>query len=177
MRQGEHLGMLRTGGHHNRHLQRSWNKYGEAAFEFKVLTEMPEASPEELVAAEAEVIRLLKPEFNVVQSDMPPNHTGVRRSPETRAKISIALKGKPKTDEHKAAVSRAKMGVPLSEKHKRAIGDAHRGARRGPLSAETRAKIAAAHLGKKRGPRSQAFKDHMSRLFRGKTMTQRRGGL
>jgi hypothetical protein len=32
-----HRNALRRGGHHSRKLQRAWNKYGEAAFEFSIL--------------------------------------------------------------------------------------------------------------------------------------------
>lgn len=36
-RLGAHLKNLRKGKHHNRHLQFAWDKYGEQAFEFKVI--------------------------------------------------------------------------------------------------------------------------------------------
>jgi group I intron endonuclease len=32
-----HLALLRRGKHHNRHLQRAWDKYGESAFSFEVV--------------------------------------------------------------------------------------------------------------------------------------------
>lgn len=34
---------LRKGVHHNRHLQRAWNKYGEKSFEFSIIEECPDA--------------------------------------------------------------------------------------------------------------------------------------
>lgn len=37
LRWGEHLALLRNGCHYNRHLQGSYDKYGEGAFEFSVL--------------------------------------------------------------------------------------------------------------------------------------------
>lgn len=53
-----------------------------------------------------------------------------RHSAETRAKMSAASKGRPKTEEHRAALSKAKMGIkrgPQSEDHRRKISDAQRG--------------------------------------------------
>lgn len=40
-RQDKHRRFLRNGKHHNIRLQNSWNKYGEASFEFKVLISYP----------------------------------------------------------------------------------------------------------------------------------------
>lgn len=39
-RWNEHLKGLKTNTHHNVHLQRAWNKYGESAFEFNVLLQV-----------------------------------------------------------------------------------------------------------------------------------------
>lgn len=54
-RKNEHLYDLRHNKHHNAHLQRAWDKYGESDFEFKVLTKLKDKS--ELKQAE---IRLIK---------------------------------------------------------------------------------------------------------------------
>ena len=41
-RRVRHFSELRTGTHNNKHLQASWNKYGESAFMFVVITEVGE---------------------------------------------------------------------------------------------------------------------------------------
>lgn len=107
-----------------------------------------------------------------------PRHKGFKMSPEHRAKIATALRGKPKSAEARANMSAAKKGKPghpMTERGREAISkantgrkltDEHRiklsaakianptnywlGKKRGPQSAETRAKISAGNKGKKR---------------------------
>lgn len=50
-----HIGHLRIGSHHSRHLQHSWSKYGDDAFEFKILRV---TSPEDAVVFEQAFIDL-----------------------------------------------------------------------------------------------------------------------
>lgn len=49
-RKAQHLWKLRRGDHSNKHLQAAWDKYGEAAFVFAVVEEIPDG--EDLLAAE-----------------------------------------------------------------------------------------------------------------------------
>ena len=49
-RKTRHFSELRTGKHNNRHLQAAWDKYGEQAFVFVVVEELPDDA--ELLAAE-----------------------------------------------------------------------------------------------------------------------------
>lgn len=57
----EHRGHLRRGTHHNPHLQSAWVKYGEAAFDFKVLVV---CAPEMVLFYEQALIDGLRPTFN-----------------------------------------------------------------------------------------------------------------
>lgn len=59
----EHRGHLRRGTHHSAHLQASWNKHGQAAFEFKVLVV---CSPDMLFFYEQALLDGLQPAFNVL---------------------------------------------------------------------------------------------------------------
>lgn len=74
---------------------------------------------------------------------------GYKASPEARAKMSAARKGKPKSEECKAKIRAAKLGKPrpdVAERNRRAptwLGKKH--------SDETRAKIAASLVGNNRG--------------------------
>ncbi len=80
-------------------------------------------------------------------------------TPATRAKISAALTGRPKS-----AKSRAKMSV------------SHMGRKTGPretFSPESRAKMSAAAMGKKRGPQSAEHRAALSAAHAGKTYPTR----
>src|SRR3990167_2018703 len=59
-----HWNHLRNNCHDNSHLQQTWNKYGEAAFEFRVIGKCP---PERLIELEQEVMNHLKPEYNIAK--------------------------------------------------------------------------------------------------------------
>jgi group I intron endonuclease len=65
-RKSQHLDALRRGNHHNPYLQRSFTKYGVAAFSFKVL-EL--CQPEELLCREQAYIDSLQPVYNVRHAD------------------------------------------------------------------------------------------------------------
>ena len=59
-RWGEHLCTLRKNTHCNGHLQRSWNKHGEDAFEFKVIK-----LTQDLLDAEIYFVDQIKPAYNI----------------------------------------------------------------------------------------------------------------
>lgn len=93
-----HKYQLRHGKCANIHLQRSWNKYGEEAFEFSII----ELCCEELLNdREVYWISEYKSTVDVYnQSKGGAGISGYRMTDEQREKISTALKGKPKTKEH-----------------------------------------------------------------------------
>lgn len=98
-----HKSALRRLVHENMHLQRSWNKYGEAAFKFDVLEE---CAPEELLKREQQWLDTERPEFNIAPQATAPmagrKHSlrtlrklrGRVMSAETRARMSESHKGK-----------------------------------------------------------------------------------
>jgi group I intron endonuclease len=63
------FGIHRSGLNHNRHhcihLQRSWNKHGQAAFKFEILKEISNASEQQLLDEELKFINELLPAYNV----------------------------------------------------------------------------------------------------------------
>lgn len=87
----EHRSKLRSGVHENDHLQRAWNKYGEEAFEFCIITEGK--SIRELNKLEQKYIQ----KYNSIDRDFGYNiRTGgenSRLSEETKRKISESKKG------------------------------------------------------------------------------------
>lgn len=111
----KHKHLLRRNRHHSEHLQNSWNKYGEEAFEFKVLKLCP---IEKLAEEETKYFESTKCQdrefgFNVAG---PGSHRVV--SEETKAKIGRAFKGKKLTEEHVQKIKDGLRGVkfpPITE--------------------------------------------------------------
>lgn len=113
----EHKRLLKLGAHENKHLQSSWNKYGEDYFEFKIIEIVPVIEDEEennrnLRNKETEYIQkyqTYKPEFGY---NFIPGGIGTQNLPcseEKKRKISEANKGReaynkgvPMSDEQKA---------------------------------------------------------------------------
>jgi group I intron endonuclease len=146
----QHLNNLRCGEHTNRHLQSSWNQYGEGGFAFSVLEHCPS---EALVSREQFYFESICPELNL--NPLAATNLGFRHSLKTIEKMRGARLGIPLTPEWRAAMSAGMKGVkrqPFTPEHCKAIGDAQRGKPRGPLSAERRAEISRMLTANKRGP-------------------------
>lgn len=90
-----HKYLLRKGTHPNIKLQRSWNKYGEDAFEFFIVLTCPE---NQLLEKEQEAFTLFNPWFNICK--IAGNTTGVPCSDSSKEKLRIA-NSKPKSEETK----------------------------------------------------------------------------
>lgn len=164
-----HRSRLKTGRHHNRHLQSSWAKYGAAAFAFQKLIV---CAQEDLLLYEQIAIDVLRPEFNVER--IAGNSLGCIRTPETRAKIAAKALGRKRSRASVEAGAAKRRGVPLAPEHaaklignKHALGLKHTdewkaanavrntGLKR-PKDAEYRAKIAATLRGRKATPEHRA---------------------
>jgi NUMOD3 motif len=72
------------------------------------------------------------------------HNEGVKRSPETRVKMSEANKGKILSPETRAKMSEVNKGKVLTPEHRAKIGAAHRGMKHSP---EARAKMRVAAIG------------------------------
>lgn len=146
----EHRMRLRRGAHENPRLQNAWNKHGEDAFEFRPFHAMPGSTEAERLHVEGVLMKLLAPTFNLQPPGVPPSQRGKVWTPEQRARLSAALKGKRKSPEHRAKIAannrasgKAKRGVPLTQEHKAAIAV---GMSKRDLTPELRAKFSrAAH--------------------------------
>jgi len=147
-----HLCTLRCGQHHNGHIQKAFDKYGEGAFVFEVLEYV---APEMLIEREQYYFDLLKPEYNIAPTAG--SQPGVPRTEETKQRISAARMGQHPSEEARKKMSEAKMGnqnhvKPHSEKTKQKISDANSGERSynygKHLSKETKQKISEARMDK-----------------------------
>jgi len=116
-RRSRHFHELHQGIHKNAKLQRAWAKYGPDAFCFEILELV--LIPELLTAREQFWFRKLRPEFNIMPTAGSP--LGVKRSQETRAKMSAARMGKPNyfigghTPETAERIRLAHVGKTVSE--------------------------------------------------------------
>jgi group I intron endonuclease len=108
-RWSQHRSELRRSVHHSFKLQRAWNKYGEENMTFAVFRECP---VENLIAEENVVIALLKPLYNCADIAGRPVV-----NEETRRKMSLSARGKPKSDAHRERISAAHKGKKKSPEH------------------------------------------------------------
>ena len=87
-RKGEHLSKLRRNIHHNKHLQASFNKYGEDNFKFSIIEY---CNKENLIEREQYYIDNLKPEYNCLKIAY--SSIGYKHSKETKEYLSSKFKG------------------------------------------------------------------------------------
>jgi group I intron endonuclease len=142
-RWNDHRSALRAGRHHNKHLQRAWDKHGEARFTFTVLETIVSHG---LVAAEQRWIDDRAKDtdlFNVCPTAG--NTLGMRHTPESIAKMSAAQSGKTISAETRKKMSDVRRGRPLTMEQRQAITKRQTGK---PLSESTKAKLRQANLGK-----------------------------
>ena len=100
-RKSRHFTSLRDNKHANTHLQNSYNIYGKDSFVFEVLHY---CNSRFLINREQAFIDMLKPEYNIRL--VAHSNIGIKRSEETRKKISLALKGKKRDAAFKEKMSK-----------------------------------------------------------------------
>lgn len=116
-----HRSMLNLGKHHSRKLQGSWNKHGEAAFEFLVV-ELVE-QPKDLLSREQFWIDERDSFVNGYNSRPDArSNLGVKHRPESIEKVRAAKTGLKMLPHVKALLLAANKGRPLSEEHRRLVG-------------------------------------------------------
>lgn len=146
----QHINGLNAGRHRSPHLQSAWDCYGEISFEFSILEicGIPELLSREQSHIDEQ--RSSDREFGYNTCIVAGNSLGVKRSPETKAKLSKIHKGRvwdrdvverraasmrgqkrgPMTEERKESLRAARKGVRLSDEHKANIrANAARGER------------------------------------------------
>ena len=125
----QHRQRLLAGGHHNRHLQASWAKYGPGAFVF---------FPVEYCETAA---ILEKEQFWITAAKATDRRRGYNICPTAGNTL-----GNKHTEAAKRKISEARVGRKLSEDHIRKLREANKGK---VVSAATREKMAVASKGKK----------------------------
>jgi len=149
-----HRTLLRSRKHHSIHLQRSWDKHGEAAFVFEVVEQ---CSPEQLAVREQFWLDHYGRSRLYNMRMKAESQRGYRHREETKAK----MRGRVISEETRQKMREAQKKRiwlprgPLAEEHKQKLRAARRGQpaawnKGRKLSAEHRAKLSAAHVGKPR---------------------------
>lgn len=173
-----HFRQLRENRHHSAKLQRHYNKYGESDLVFSIILE---CRVEDLIKEEQKYLDLYKPYFNC--SYVANSCRGVKRSNETKRKISEAHKGiathcMKHTEESRQKMSEAKKGKRPSEEARRKMSLSRMGNKNGvgntnkrgkKLSEESKHRISMAKTGKKM---DDATKRKISEANRGKKRTK-----
>lgn len=174
----DHASTLRRGTHRNLKLQRSWDKYGEAAFRFRPIII---CAPRNLLFYEQRCLDGFRPEYNIATTADSPfrgrKHTpeslkklsesqrGYKPSPETIAKLRAAwVKAKANgsrvvSPETRARMSASLVGIKRSPETRAKIALSKLGntfAKGRIVSAETLARMSLANLGKVLSPEHRA---------------------
>ena len=101
-----HLCNLRKGTPHCKHLQNAHVKYGELAFDWEIIQFVDDKA--KLIEREQFWIDFFKPVYN--KRKIADSCLGIKRSEESRLKMSIAQTGKKQSEETKAKRSAALKG-------------------------------------------------------------------
>lgn len=139
----EHRKALLKQSHHSSTLQRAWDKYGADAFVFEILRFV--TRKENLIRVEQHYLDRFRSADKKIGYNISPTAgscLGVVRTPETKAKLSAANKGKKHSPESRAKMSAARKGFALSPEHVAKLSAANKGKKASP---ETRAKLSEIH--------------------------------
>jgi len=131
-RRKNHLWNLRKSCHNNKHLQASWNKYGESCFEVVCLEKV---LPSALVAREQHWINCLKA-FSAGYNKAPAAGScfGVKQSKATIENRVSKLRGRVVASETRAKLSAANTGYRHTEAAKKKMSESCKGRKRSVAS-------------------------------------------
>ncbi len=116
-RAAQHKYLLLRNRHHSTHLQKAWNKYGEAAFKFSILN-IFECTEMMLIAEKALLEANLKLSYNVSTEVDKAHMLGRHHSEETKQKLRDMFLGRELSEETKIKIrtARAKQIMPKGRK-------------------------------------------------------------
>jgi len=139
----QHLKGLKTNTHHSEKLQRAWNKYGEAAFTFNLIAELPTKS--EMIELE---------QFLLDEAELTTNGYNINPVADNVGLL-------PKSDEHRRKIGLSRLGKRNTPESRKLMSKAAK--KRGPVrrSSESYAKAAIKLRGQKR---SLEFREKMRQI-------------
>jgi group I intron endonuclease len=122
-RWAKHRSELNLNKHPNRHLQAAWNKYGAKAFRFKILER---CAVDQLDEREQHFLNIYMVKENCYnRSSEAGTVRGIKRSPESRKRLSEALKGHKISDETRAKIGASNKGKSKGVKRDKKLVDAN----------------------------------------------------
>jgi len=153
-----HKQKLINGNHENKHLQRSWNKYGKDNFLFKIAII---CNANDLAFFEQKLIDKFKSSigWDNMYNQFPTSFSAIGRkhSEETKIKISQSNKGKIFSKEHRERIGKSRIyhtgpkcpsyGRLVSEETKKKMSESAKKRFHPKLSEETKLKISRSHMG------------------------------
>ena len=159
---------------HNEHFAAAIKKYGWSRFSHEIL--YADLTREEAVQREIETIALYKSDHREYGYNITPGGDHYKHTPESRAKISLASKGRRHSEETRRKMSDNRRGEKsyfygkepwikgkhLSEQTKQKLREAHTGK---TLSAEHRKKLSEAKKGKPAPNRKSIFCKETGRVY------------
>ena len=140
-----HRNLLRRGKHYSPYLQRSWNLYGEEAFEFITVEECAASKCLKREQYWLDKTKAYSPRFGFNTCRHAHSTAGREVKSETRTKIAAKLRGRKLPASQVALMVASRAGYRHSKETRAKIGAGHLGYR---LSNESRAKISATKLAK-----------------------------
>jgi len=99
----DHKRDLNRGTHHSPILQNAWNKHGESKFRFEIIEKCEKSH---LIEREQYYFNILNPEYNICR--IAGNCLGIKRSDETRMRMSQSLSGRKLSEEHKQKLRKSR---------------------------------------------------------------------
>jgi group I intron endonuclease len=134
----DHQSALRRGKHANSHIQNAWNAYGEGSFTFEVLEYVEDKI--DLLIREQYYIDTLLPLFNI--REVAETNAGVKMPREAVEIMRSKLTGLKRTEETKQKISDARTGFVNTPESIEKMKEAHSN-----ISPETRLRMSVAKLG------------------------------
>lgn len=102
-----HKNSLMRQDHHSRYLQRAWDKYGEENFVFEVIEKVLDKT--QLIEREQHYLDTLNPEYSVRKKCVT-SPLGIKRTKETKLRMSVSQIGKTLSAEHRKKMSVSHKG-------------------------------------------------------------------
>jgi len=170
-----HLKGLKNNKHENTYLQRAFNLHGEENFKWEVIETCPKVKVI-LLKKEQYWINFYKSSNRKYGYNLSPTAgsvLGIKRTEETKQKISLAKKGVPMSDEAKLNMSKARKGKKRTEEQNNKQSEAQKG-KPSPMKGrkhteETKQLMS---LAKKGIPRSEEVKQKMSIAQKGRHLSK-----
>lgn len=158
-RKQTHFATLRKSIHHSKHLQRSYNKYGESSFIFEIL---------KICDNNSNLIKFEQIWLNKIQSYLPKKGYNILR-------LANSCRGRKLTEKHKRKISISEKGKFISKETRLKISIANKGnglgEKRKPLSEETKRRIGNANRGRQM---TETTKKKISKALKGRKYNKRK---